>query len=191
MATPKSVLVVPEPLIKAVRRKIDDPEAQAEALTALLTISYHPVNVLAFTTEGGLSTVLKAMARHPAHAGVQEAGCAVLRNLAVDGETVRRIVVDGGAAAVLVAMRAHVPEAAVQYGAASVLAAMRAHVPQAAVQVEALGALRNLASEASNRVKLVALGVIPPIMGVLRKHPDVCDLVEQACGVLRNLAVDA
>jgi hypothetical protein len=135
MATPKSVLVVPEPLIKAVRRKIDDPEAQvrlplptaqtlvwcvqcggerwsaknrgklwqtrrfwmltpsrrpqAEALTALLTISYHPVNVLAFTTEGGLSTVLKAMARHPAHAGVQEAGCAVLRNLAVDGETVR------------------------------------------------------------------------------------------------------
>ena len=104
---------------------------QAEALTALLTISFHPVNVLAFTTEGGLSAVLKAMARHPAHAGVQEAGCAVLRNLAVDGDTVRRIVTEGGATAVL--------------------AAMRAHVPEVALQVEALGALRNLATEASNR----------------------------------------
>eukprot|EP00961_Rhodomonas_salina_P277311 3747359-Rhodomonas_salina.1 len=54
------------------------------------------------------------MRQHVGHAGVQEAGCRAVRNLALNADNQTKIAGEGGIGVVLGAMRQHVGHAGVQ-----------------------------------------------------------------------------
>ena len=92
------------------------------------------------------------MARHTAHAGVQEMGCATMRSMASTNEAARQLALGGAIEAALAAMRHH---------------------PRAPpVQAEACALLRNLAVDSLKRATLAGAGAISAVLGALRTHLD-------------------
>ena len=54
-----------------------------------------------------------------------------------------------------------------------------------------MAALRNLATNADNKVTTAAAGGVAAILGAMRRHASVEAVQAKACGVLQNLAIDA
>ena len=73
-------------------------------------------------------------------------------------------------------------------GIQAILKAMGEHPDNAEVQEEACGALKSLAANSANKVKIATLGGVEAIHNAMGAHPDVDGVQEQACGALYNLA---
>jgi hypothetical protein len=119
-----------------------------------------------------LPAIVRGMAAHADHAGVQEHGCRALVNLALNVNNQVAIAAQGGIAAVV--------------------AAMRAHTGHADVQEQGCGALRNLASNnADNKVAIAAQGGIAAVVAAMRAHTGHAGVQEYGCRALNNLAANA
>ncbi|KAJ1483028.1 hypothetical protein T484DRAFT_1896687, partial [Baffinella frigidus] len=174
----------PQPLVPGLRFWPEDALEQKRAIVDLVGQRFRPLAVERFML-CGFGDLLRAMARHRTHAGVQEMGCVTMRNMSSTNEAARHLAVSG----------------AIEAG----LGAMRNHPTAAAVQAEACGLLRNLAIDPLKRATLAGAGAISAVLAALRTHLDaekvveqaygalrnLFNVVEQACGALRNLAADS
>ena len=138
---------------------------------------------------GGVGAVIDALMEHEAIPSLAHAGCAALRNLAVDSwadEGRRGFVAAAGSAAAIVTSQ----------GVPALVGAMRSHPTVAAVQMEGCCALRNLAcgtpGDARSRQgaveAIVEAGGIEVLLTALRTHERAPRVLAQGCGALRNLA---
>ena len=179
---------------------------------ALAKASRTDVGRAALILAGAVPAVTAGMALRPTVRDAQEWGCAVLRNIAVEGEVQRRrIALAEGIPVVLGAMRAHPADGRVQEqgcgtlrnlawdspinkaliakkGGVSVIAeAMRTHRGDGAVVGQALRALRNLAKESPPNILAVS-GALPVIISAMAQHLTNESLQHDGCAILRNLS---
>lgn len=131
---------------------------QAIACGALWNLTTnHPENaqqIVSYEHESGIRIILNALKGHPADPSVQEAACAVLKNLSV---TVEQATFMGHAGAI-----------------GPILNAMRQHESSPAVQAEGCSALCNLAMAEDHKAPILNAGGIGMIVFAMR-HASLSD----------------
>ena len=161
---------------------------------------------------GDVALIISLMAAHESSAGVQEAGCGTLTNLAMGEKSRVTIAAKGGVDAVVRAMAAHGLSAGVQQagcralqnigwneenrvaiaakgGIEAVVRAMAAHGSSAAVQQAGCAALTNLAANNDGiKVAIVAKDGIEAVVKAMAGHGSSVGVQEDGCWALANIA---
>ncbi|KAJ1486193.1 hypothetical protein T484DRAFT_1790488 [Baffinella frigidus] len=117
-----------------------------------------------------IGLVISLMGAHESSAGVQEAGCETLANLAVDEKNEVTILAKGGIEAIM--------------------RAMGAHGSSAGVQEKGCLALNNLAWNAGNQEAIAAKGGIEAVVGAMNAHGSSAGVQLPGCLALNNLGID-
>lgn len=150
--------------------------------------------------EGGVRIALQAMHGHPMSVNVQEAGCRVLRQLALVEQNRCEILEAAGVEAIAVAVRNHETSPRVQEGAclalgnlavhpdsaarisrellAAVVRGMERHEATAAVQEAATFALYNLICTSQCLDLVGELGGVTAVKKAMQQHPAIADMEE-------------
>jgi hypothetical protein len=204
-------------IVKMMRTRAGSADVQEKACCALalkdLTIT-DDKNKTRAGINRAVEAVAAAMRAHAESAGVQEAACRALRNLACNNaKNGTRAGTAGAVEAVVAAMRAHSGSADVQKAAClaltylagsdegnetragtagaveAVTAAMRAHAGSADVQEAACFALENLTrNSAKNKTRAGTAGAVEAVAAAMRAHAGSAGVQEAACRALCNLA---
>mmetsp|Transcript_82639 Transcript_82639/g.146379 ORF Transcript_82639/g.146379 Transcript_82639/m.146379 type:complete len:262 (+) Transcript_82639:37-822(+) len=159
-----------EDLLKAVDGRPQDTyvhEELCETVGKLAAMAAKPDEKKAIAKLRGITVLLQAMQKHLAVAGVQEQGCAALKNLASDPDNERAIGELEGIKAVIRSMDKH-PEVA-------------------GVQQQACGALWNLGFCVEHKKQIVRYGGLDAVLRAMEQHVEVKPVQEQAFGVLRKI----
>lgn len=166
------------------------------------------------TTPELVGWVVGTMTMHLDSARIQEQGCYLLWNIALDAESQGIIVREGGLACVLAAMDRHGEVASVQVcgcwvlrnlavnadnqativsqdGLTRIFTVMDRHVNVGIVQEVACMALCNVAANAGNKLRIVDEGGLTHIFTAMDRHADVAGVQEHALAVLRSLALNS
>lgn len=142
-------------------------EELCETLSDLVVRAAKPEEQKGIVELKGISVILKAMERHLMIPGVQELGCAALKNLASDSNS-ECIVVELG-------------------GIPAVVRSMTTHPQEAGVQQQACGALWNLGFAQKHKTLIVRLGGLDAVLRAMEQLLQEKAVQEQAFGVLRKI----
>ena len=137
-----------------------------------------------------IESIIEALSEHRGEPILAQAGCAALRNLAVDSwgsDQPSRFSQSAGAVGFIIDAD----------GPAAIVDAMAACVDSAGVQAQGCGALRNLAcgtlgdtvSRSTALSALLKAESLEAVLAAMRAHKPSRQVQAQACGALRNLAI--
>ncbi len=162
-------------ITKAMKQFIDMGEdLQEKAITLLSNFAINESNIDNLLHKGtdAVESIIAAMEKYPANAGLQTKGCEAFAILASHNDsTLRRRIMDNGA------------------GEAILFNAVEMHSEDHIVQRAALLAVRNLSTDCEeNQNRFLELGVIDPILSAMNKHRSAAELQETGAGALSIIA---